>query len=290
MGARNLIGAMALGAALLLTVGSAAAVDEGKYPDFNGQWRRAASVRSERIGAAFDPSKPFGREEKPPLTPEYQAIYEANLVDMEKGGQGIDPTFTCLAPGMPRVMIPYIGMEFVVTPGVTYILFQRDWDFNRHIYTDGRGFPADMAREPRYLGYSIGKWLDTDGRGRYDTLEVETRGFKGPREYDTSGLPLHLDNQTIVKEKIYLDKNDRNVLYDEVTTIDDALTRPWTVIKKLARDPSPRPDWDEQTCTEYNPHVYIQGDNYFVGADGLLMPAKKGQPAPDLRYFKQSQK
>jgi hypothetical protein len=180
MRARGSTGATTLEAALLLTIGGAAAFDEGKYPDFNGQWRRAASVRSERVGAAFDPSKPFGRAEMPPLTAEYQAIYEANLVDMEKGGQGIDPTSTCLSPGMPRVMIPYVGMEFVVTPGATYILFERDWDFNRHIYTDGRGFPADMALEPRYLGYSIGKWLDTEGHGRYDTLEVETRGMKGP--------------------------------------------------------------------------------------------------------------
>ena len=63
---------------------TAAAADDGKYPDFNGQWRRATSVRSERIGAAFDPSKPFGRGEEAPLTPEYQAIYEANLADMER--------------------------------------------------------------------------------------------------------------------------------------------------------------------------------------------------------------
>jgi len=34
--------------------------------DFNGQWRRATRVQSERIGAAFDPSKPFGRGEQPP--------------------------------------------------------------------------------------------------------------------------------------------------------------------------------------------------------------------------------
>jgi hypothetical protein len=119
MRAHGSTGATALVAALVMTIGGASAFDESKYPDFNGQWRRAASVRSDRIGAAFDPSKPFGREEKPPLTPEYQAIYEANLVDMEKGGQGIDPTSTCLSPGMPRVMIPYIGMEFVVTPGAT---------------------------------------------------------------------------------------------------------------------------------------------------------------------------
>ena len=87
-----------------------------------------------------------------------------------------------------------------------------------------------------FKGYSIGNWLDTDGDGRYDTLEVETRDIKGPRAYDTSGLPLHKDNKTVVKEKIYLDKADRNVLLDEITTIDNALTRPWTVKKKYTRD------------------------------------------------------
>ena len=106
MRVRELISAMAFVTGLSMTIGSAPADADSKYPDFDGQWRRAASVRSELRGAAFDPSKPFGREQKPPLTPEYQAIYEANLADMAKGGQGIDPTFTCLSPGMPRVMIP----------------------------------------------------------------------------------------------------------------------------------------------------------------------------------------
>jgi len=27
---------------------------------------------------------------------------------------------------------------------------------------------------------------------------------------------------------MYLDKNDPNVIYDEITTIDNALTRPWS--------------------------------------------------------------
>jgi hypothetical protein len=34
----------------------------------------------------------------------------------------------------------------------------------------------------------------------------------------------------------------------------------------------------------------IGKENYFLSADGLLMPAKKDQPPPDLRYFKQTQK
>jgi hypothetical protein len=285
MRARNSTGAAALVTALIMMIGSAAAADDGKYPDFNGVWRRAMSERSDRIGAAFDPSKPFGRAEAPPLTPEYQAIYDKNLVDMEKGGQGIDPTYKCLSPGMPRVMIPYIGMEFVVTPAATYILFERDWDFNRHIYTDGRSFPADM--EPQYLGYSIGKWVDTTGSGRFDTLEVETRGMKGPRVYDASGIPLHADNETVVQERIYLDKANANLMHDDITTIDHALTRPWLVHQTYRRVVSEKPMWfPHMVCGEGNNHVGIGSESYFLSADGYLMPTRKDQPPPDLRYFK----
>jgi hypothetical protein len=42
-----------------------------------------------------------------------------------------------------------------------------------------------------------------------------------------------------------------------------------------------------QVCAEGNVHVSIGKEVYFLGADGLLMPAKKDQPPPDLRYFKQ---
>jgi hypothetical protein len=70
------------------------------------------------------------------------------------------------------------------------------------------------------LGYSIGEWIDLDGDGRYDVLEVETRGLRGPRSFDASGLPLHADNETVVKEKIYIDKSDPNIAHDEVTVIE----------------------------------------------------------------------
>ncbi|HLH96002.1 MAG TPA: hypothetical protein VKW08_12890 [Xanthobacteraceae bacterium] len=288
MRAHSLAGALALVTiSLLMTAGGAAAADEGKYPAFSGQWRRAVRIPSERIGASFDPSKPFGREERPPLTPEYQAIYEANLVDMEKGGQGIDPTSSCLSPGMPRVMIPYVGMEFVVTPDVTFVLFERDWDFNRHIYTDGRGFPANMDQERRYLGYSIGQWVDTTGSGRYDTLEVETRGMKGPRVYDASGIPLHADNETIVRERLYLDRSDQNLMHNDMTIIDHALTRPWVVNQSYRRMASKEPMWfPHMVCGEGNVHITVGKEQYFLSADGYLMPTKKDQAPPDLRYFK----
>jgi hypothetical protein len=68
------------------------------------------------------------------------------------------------------------------------------------------------------------------------------------------------------------------------------LTRPWTVAKKYVRDPSTRPIWIAWDCAEGNPHVRIGNEDYMVSADGLLMPAKKDQAPPDLRFFKQPQK
>jgi hypothetical protein len=44
--------------------------------------------------------------------------------------------------------------------------------------------------------------------------------------------------------------------------------------------------FSEGYCSVDNPHVKIGNENYMLGADGLLMPAKKGQKPPDLRYFK----
>jgi hypothetical protein len=44
--------------------------------------------------------------------------------------------------------------------------------------------------------------------------------------------------------------------------------------------------WREDVCAEGNMHVGIGKENYFLSADGYLMPAKKDQPPPDLRYFK----
>ena len=92
----------------------------------------------------------------------------------------------------------YNPMEILVTPGTTHILLYNS-DHGRRIYTDGRDWPEEIA--PTFGGYSIGKWVDTDGDGRYDVLEAETRGFKGPRTYDATGIPLHRDNQSVFKER-----------------------------------------------------------------------------------------
>src|SRR5215470_5111925 len=180
------IGAAPFAAALVMSLCSAAAWDDAKYPDWKGQWRRAPVPGA--VGQPpHDPSKPPGRGQQAPLTPEYQAIFEANLKDQAEGGRGNDVTRVCLPNGMPRAMSAYEPLEIIITADVTYILIDHI-EHTRRIYTDGRPWPATI--EPSFIGTSIGRWIDEDGDGKYDVLEVETRGFKGPRVYDASGLPL----------------------------------------------------------------------------------------------------
>ncbi|MEA2906427.1 MAG: hypothetical protein QOI12_3814 [Alphaproteobacteria bacterium] len=268
----GLIGSLA--AVLLIATTAARAHDATQYPDLRGQWVRVG-------GGHFDPSRPSGRGAQPPFTPEYQAIFEQVLTSLEAGGQEHNPTTACLPPGMPRAMAALEPMEIIVSAETTYILLSYFNEFRR-VHTDGRNWP-DSLKASAFAGYSIGRWEDTDGDGRYDTLAVETRGMKGPRVFEASGMPLHKDNQTVVKERISLDKANPNVLHNELTTIDNALTRPWTIKRSYRR--AQNPNWIEYVCTENNQDVFIGKEGYFLSSDGFLMPTKKDQPPPDLRYF-----
>src|SRR5215470_4641543 len=235
------IGSLLFAAAMVLSFTGAQAHDESKYPDWNGQWRRPPGVNNQ-----WEPTKPRGQEGAP-LTPEFQAIFEANLKDQAEGGQGTDPTYICIPDGMPRAMNVIFPMEMIILPSTTYIHIEYLQMFRR-IYTDGRPFPEDT--DTSFMGYSIGKWVDTDGDGRFDELQVETRFLKSPRAFDSSDI---------------------------------ALTRPWTVTKHYNRVRNPI--WVEAICSENNDHIKLGKENYMRSADGLLMPAKKGQRPPDLKYF-----
>jgi hypothetical protein len=265
--------------AALSTAAGVRASDDGKFPDFAGVWRKPAGV-----GNQWDQTKPLGRAQQPPLTPEYQAIFEASLADQKAGGQGNDPPSRCVPFAMPRVMTVVFDMEIVVTPATTYLLFAHS--LPRRVLTDGSDWPKEI--EPTFLGLSVGKWIDTDGDGRYDMLEIETRGLKGPRTYEGTGMPFHADNQTVVKERLFLDKGNADALNDEITVFDHALTRPWTITKRYRRDRNPVRL--EYNCSEDNHHVLIGGQDYFLSGDDMLMPSKKDQPPPDLRYFAPARK
>jgi hypothetical protein len=252
-------------------------VDFAKYPAFVGQWARTGPPNNWRQLAG-----------PPPLTPEYQKVFAASQAEVQTGRPGNWPSTFCIPEGMPAMMNLYNPMEIVITPETTYILMSHNNDVYRRIYTDGRDWPAEAERT--LVGYSIGRWIEA-GDGKYGALEVETRYLRGPRAYDATGIPFHADDQTVVRERFYLDKADRNTLYDEITVIDDALTRPYTKLQKAVRNPDPRPVWLSEDCPVDNVWVKI-GDEAYVRnfADGKLMPSRKDQPPPDLSYFKPAPK
>jgi hypothetical protein len=269
-----------IASAILVWASAASAQDAAKYPDWSGQW-----IRVESGPPRYDHSKPAGLGQEAPLNAEYQAVYEASLADQKVGGQGLDPGQKCIPMGMPRQMSGFFPFQFVVTPGATFMLFEYSTYTTRRIFTDGRAWPTEI--EPTFAGYSIGKWIDENHDGRYNALEIETRGFMGPRVYDGSGTPMHGDNETVIKERIYVDKSDPKILRDEMTTYDHALTHPWTVMKSYRR--LPNEIWTENSCALGNDHVYIGKDDYLLSGDGFLMPVRKNQAPPDLRYFKRAQ-
>ena len=261
---------------LTLSPLSTAAQDMSKYPDWSGQWAKPAGIGN----GQWDITKPNGRGQEPPLTAEYRTIYEGRLAERASGGIGGDPTAQCIPHGMPRMMIGVYPMELVVTPKATYML--SDYNEPRRIFTDGRDWPSTV--EPTFNGYSIGRWIDATGEGRFNLLEVETRSFRNPRTFEGSGIPLHEDGESIIKERFFLDQADKNLLHIDITTIDHALTRPWSVSRPYRRELNPI--WMFVDCSEDNRHVWVGKDSYFVSGDGYLMPTKKGQAPPDLRYFK----
>src|SRR6202051_3238008 len=170
--------ALALTAALMLTLGAAQAADDAKYPNWKGQWDYI-NPRFGGQGVKYDPTKAFGPAQQAPLTPECQKIHEESMADQAKGGQGnfIDHA-RCIPGGMPAMMSA-TRVEYVVTPETTYISTGTDL---RRIFTDGRPWPSDL--EPTYQGYAIGKWIDEDGDGVYAVLQAGAGGpVQGPRAY-----------------------------------------------------------------------------------------------------------
>ena len=107
--------------------------------------------------------------------------------------------------------------------------FNKVW---RVIWTDGRRFPENP--EPRWFGYSVGKWVDDY------TFVVETVGINDETWVDRIGRPHSADLR--VEERFH--RPDRDHL-ELTVTIDDPkmYTRPWVALDKLVFELKP-PSFD----------------------------------------------
>jgi hypothetical protein len=180
------------------------ALDETKYPDLRGQWTAiGGSVK-------YVPDKPRGFGQDAPLTPGYQAIFEANLT-------------WCLSPGMPRVTNGYGEIAFVITPETFHILVF-------HVLDSRRILPTGATLRPMWIHLS----------SRFPSAVGSTRRATAAT---TAGCG----------DALYL-RQDQDVISNEVTVFDHALTRPWIVTKHYRRSPDPQPWWVEDNCMGNNYH------------------------------------
>src|SRR4030081_2517486 len=116
---------------------TASAQELSKYPDWKGAWARFA-IRGLGGQPSFDQTKPWGRGQQAPLTPEYQKVLEDSIADQARGGQGNNfDRARCMPTGMPH-MITFGPLEFVVTPDTTYILIGTQAP---RLHTDGPARP-----------------------------------------------------------------------------------------------------------------------------------------------------
>ena len=137
-------------------------------------------------------------------------------------GQTNDPVNFCDPQGFPRENLFQLRTTQILQTSEKILIlyeFDRIW---RVIWTDGRGLPKDP--EPRWFGYSVGKWIDDY------TLVVETNGTDERSWVDLVGRPH--SGEMRVEERFHRVDHDR---LEWTVTIDDPkmYTKSWVALDKF---------------------------------------------------------
>ncbi len=204
--------------------------------DISGIWDPPGMSGNQVLGAQAAPEdgKP---EHQLPYTPlgleALKRTKPTNGTRMVQPGDTNDPVFEYGDPqGFPREDLYELRTtQILQTPQSVVLLYQfgKIW---RVVWTDGRELPKDP--EPRWFGYSVGKWVDDH------TLVVQTARMDERTWIDRAGRPHSADLR--VEERFH--RLDRDHL-ELTVTIDDPkmYTRPWVALDKLVFELQP-PNFD----------------------------------------------
>jgi hypothetical protein len=201
-----------------------------KLPDWRGIWQPNLG----RIGG-----------DQPMLIGKYKKRYEEERAKVAANPQYEIPekTSNCEPPGMPTMMTMPYSLEFVFSPGK--ILVNQEAEMMvRRIFTDGRPLPKEDDIDPNYFGYSVGRW---EG----ETLVVDTVGTRAGQRLGEQGITN--SDKLRINERIYLDKDNRNLLHVDFTFTDpEVLAQPWHRLHTFRRDRT----WEilEYVCDENDRH------------------------------------
>jgi hypothetical protein len=171
------------------------------------------------------------KPEEVPIEPWARTLLNQRLQNDGKDS----PQAHCKPSGVPWVDAVPLPYKIIQMPRLILILYEENSVF-RQIFLDGRR-PVQDA-EPRWMGYSSGKW---EG----DVLVVDTVGINDKTWLDAMGHP-HSENLHTVERFRRLDAGHIEI---EVT-IDDpkAYTKPITYTQKATIQPDQ--DLLEYFCTE----------------------------------------
>jgi len=160
-----------------------------------------------------------------------------------------DPFQICDPIGFPRIELFNLrAIRFFQTKNQVAIVYQNDQVW-RTIWMDGRELPKEIL-EPRWYGYSVGKWTDDY------TFVIETVGLDERTWIDNVGRP-HSD-QLKVTETWHRVNHD---IVELTLSIDDPkmYTAPWTALDKFRM--RLQPDWfdiHEMICSASEARQYIE--------------------------------
>jgi hypothetical protein len=182
---------------------------------------------------------------EPVFTPAGKAAFDRNVpsygLRITAPKDGNDPQGNCDPWGVPRMLNgqvagPHAGWTILQTPD-KFIQFS-GWHHNyREVWTDGRPLPALDEVEPRWNGYSVGRW---DG----DTFVVESVGFDDRTWLDHNGYP-HTDQMRLTERYRLI---DAETLELTMTIVDpEYYAQPFhSDVKRFRRDRENEKGWDEQ--------------------------------------------
>jgi hypothetical protein len=232
--------------------------------DVSGTWQPANGpgdgIQANGVKAMPNDGKP---EHQLPYTPYGLQVFKSHHAlegaDAVLPGFFDDPRDKCEPIGFPRMNFYNLRETQVLQTEYKVVMLYEYATTWRVIWTDGRPLPklvdggvmvGNEGREPRYYGYSVGKWADDT------TLVVDTIGMMGEDRVwlDTAGRPL--SDQVHVTETLHRVDHDR---LQWSVTIDDPkmYTKPWVAMDKFPmRLEDPHRDVMEQYCSSLDMEKY----------------------------------
>lgn len=244
--------------------------------DISGTWAPANGpsdgIQANGVKAMPNDGKP---EHQLPYSPYGLQLYKSHHAlegaDAVLPGEFNDPRDKCEPLGFPRMNFYNLRETQILQSEYKVAMLYEYGTAWRVIWTDGRPLPkvveggvqiGNEIKEPRYYGYSVGKWVDDT------TLVVETTGMMGEDRVwlDTAGRPI--SDQLRVEERLH--RVDRDHLEWSVTIDDPKIyTKPWVAMNKFPMVlEDPHRDVMEQYCSPSEMERYdkLFGDPSSSGA------------------------